>query len=43
MKELARGGMGSVRRVYDTLLRREVAMKLTDPTSADYAQAALRF
>jgi serine/threonine-protein kinase len=41
--EIARGGMGSVRRVYDTLLRREVAMKVSDPTSPEYAQTALRF
>ena len=41
--EIARGGMGSVRRVYDTVLRREVAMKLCDPSAPSYAQAALRF
>ncbi len=41
--EIARGGMGSVRRVYDTVLRREVAMKIGDPSSPGYAQAALRF
>jgi serine/threonine protein kinase len=32
-----------VRRAYDTLLRREVAMKLSDPNSAEYAQTAMRF
>ncbi len=41
--EIARGGMGSVRRVYDTLLRREVAMKIGDPGNPSYAQTALRF
>jgi len=41
--EIARGGMGTVRRVYDTVLRREVAMKLSDPSSPAYAQTALRF
>ncbi|HEX4336463.1 MAG TPA: cyclic nucleotide-binding domain-containing protein [Polyangiaceae bacterium] len=41
--EIARGGMGSVRRVHDTLLRRDVAMKVSDPKSPDYAQTALRF
>lgn len=35
--------MGSVRRVYDTVLRREVAMKVGDPASSAYAQSALRF
>lgn len=41
--EIARGGMGTVCRVYDTLLRREVAMKISDPSSPSYAQTALRF
>jgi serine/threonine-protein kinase len=41
--EIARGGMGSIRRVYDTLLRREVAMKVGDPSNPTYAQTALRF
>jgi len=41
--EIAHGGMGSVRRVYDTLLRRDVAMKVSDPNAPDYAQTALRF
>ena len=41
--EIARGGMGSVRRVYDTVLRREVAMKLSDPGAPSYTQTALRF
>ncbi|HEX3593898.1 MAG TPA: cyclic nucleotide-binding domain-containing protein [Polyangiaceae bacterium] len=41
--EIGRGGMGCVRRVYDTLLRREVAMKVSDPESPEYTQAALRF
>lgn len=41
--EIARGGMGTVCRVYDTLLRREVAMKISDPSSPAYAQTALRF
>lgn len=41
--EIARGGMGSVRRVYDSVLRREVAMKVGDPGSPAYAQTALRF
>lgn len=35
--------MGSVRRVYDTVLRREVAMKVGDPACPAYAQSALRF
>jgi serine/threonine-protein kinase len=35
--------MGSIRRVYDTLLRREVAMKVGDPDDPSYAQTALRF
>jgi len=35
--------MGTVCRVYDTLLRREVAMKVSDPSSPSYAQTALRF
>src|SRR5258706_15130688 len=43
MGEIARGGMGSVRKVYDTTLRREVAMKVGDPSNPTYAQAALRF
>lgn len=41
--EIARGGMGTIRRVYDTLLRREVAMKVSDPSYPAHAQAALRF
>jgi serine/threonine-protein kinase len=41
--EIARGGMGTVCRVYDTLLRREVAMKISDPSNPSYAQTALRF
>lgn len=41
--EIARGGMGTVRRVYDTVLRREVAMKVCDPGGPSYAQTALRF
>jgi len=41
--EIARGGMGRVCRVYDTLLRRDVAMKIADSSSPSYAQAALRF
>jgi serine/threonine-protein kinase len=41
--EIAQGGMGSVRRVYDMLLRRDVAMKVSDTNAPDYAQMALRF
>jgi serine/threonine-protein kinase len=41
--EIARGGMSAIRRVYDTVLRREVAMKTGDPSSPSYAKAALRF
>ncbi|HVW24645.1 MAG TPA: protein kinase [Polyangiaceae bacterium] len=41
--EIAHGGMGSVRRVYDTLLRRDVAVKVSDPNAPEYAQTALRF
>jgi serine/threonine protein kinase len=41
--EIARGGMGTVCRVYDTVLRRQVAMKISDPSSPSYAQTALRF
>jgi serine/threonine protein kinase len=41
--QIALGGMGSVRRVYDTVLCREVAMKLSDPGDPAYGQTARRF
>ena len=40
--EIARGGMGTVRRVYDTVLRREVAMKVCETSDPAYAQTVLR-
>jgi len=41
--EIARGGMGSIRRLYDTDLRRHVALKVIDPRFADDAQLRRRF
>lgn len=41
--EIARGGMGEVRLAFDRVLRRDVAMKISDPSKPNYTQAALRF
>lgn len=41
--EIARGGMGTVHRMYDRVLRREIAMKVSDPNGLHYAQTAMRF
>jgi len=40
--EIARGGMGSIRRIYDLELRRHIAMKVIDPSLND-PDAAQRF
>jgi serine/threonine-protein kinase len=41
--EIARGGMGSIRRIYDTDLRRRVALKALDPGLAADPVLAQRF
>lgn len=41
--EIARGGMGAIRKLYDNELRRHVAMKVLEPELATHSTAALRF
>ena len=41
--EIARGGMGSIHRLYDVNLRRHVALKVLDPARAADAQHTRRF
>lgn len=41
--EIARGGMGAIRRLYDNELRRHVAMKVLEPELATHSSAAQRF
>jgi len=41
--EIARGGMGSIRRLYDAELRRHIAMKVIDPELGTDPGAAQRF
>src|SRR5690349_6103914 len=41
--EIARGGMGSIRRIYDTELRRYLARKVIDPTLGADPFSAQRF
>ena len=41
--EIARGGMGAIRKLYDNELRRHVAMKVLEPELATHSSAAIRF
>ncbi len=41
--EIARGGMGAIRKLYDNELRRHVAMKVLEPELATHSSAAERF
>jgi len=41
--EIARGGMGAIRRLYDTELRRYIAMKVLEPELATHPTSAQRF
>jgi eukaryotic-like serine/threonine-protein kinase len=41
--EIARGGMGAIRRLYDTELRRHIAMKVLEPELATHPTSAQRF
>ena len=41
--EIARGGMGAIRRLYDTELRRHIAMKVLEPELATHPSSAQRF
>jgi eukaryotic-like serine/threonine-protein kinase len=41
--EIARGGMGAIRRLYDTELRRHIAMKVLEPELATHSTSAQRF
>ncbi len=41
--EIARGGMGAIRRLYDNELRRHIAAKILEPELATHSSAAQRF